>query len=286
MPGELLSAIFYYRASRRPIANSQFKYAGLLHLLTAIAIIIPLQSSGQSTMKRFLRRKELGYPLLDYNGKNIIGFSYVQATTINRIRMSSNRVYLHLARNRQNFHAARESRMKKVLIDRHTNRAIGVKFIKHRRIINVFASKEVILCAGAIGSSQLLMLSGIRLAKHLSELGINVIRDLPVDENLECEILAFIDIKYSVKLHGLPDIELLFVNTYRWIVLLILLRSKSRGRIRLLANDINVKIEIVSNYFDNPEDVKTMISLTICHYTGTCKIRPKGDPTAVVDYLD
>ncbi|KAG5313397.1 DHGL dehydrogenase, partial [Acromyrmex insinuator] len=349
--------------------------------------------------------KELGYPLLDYNGKNMIGFSYVQSTMINGTRMSSNRAYLHPARNRRNLHVTRESKVKKILIDHHTNRAIGVEFIKHRRNINVFASKEVILCAGAIGSPQLLMLSGIGPAKHLSKLGINIVRDLPVGENLMdhvafggltwavddpislqlvdvlnpihpymkdffmkqsgpittsgCEALAFINTKYSTKLHGLPNIELMFVgggikedlilsiimglnnrmrqiwnkysNTYRWTVLPILLKPKSRGRIRLLANDINVKPEIVPNYFDNSEDVKTMIdgikvalsvgrtkamkrfnsqllndtfpgcqnyeydsydywecvmrttSFTSYHYTGTCKMGSKGDPTAVVD---
>ncbi|KYQ55060.1 Glucose dehydrogenase [acceptor] [Trachymyrmex zeteki] len=350
--------------------------------------------------------KELGYPLLDYNGKNTIGFSYVQATMINGTRMSSNRAYLHPARNRRNLHVTHESRVKKILIDRHTNRAIGVEFIKHRRIISVFASKEVILCAGAVGSPQLLMLSGIGPAKHLSELGINIVRDLPVGENLMdhvafggltwtvdepvsiriadminpthpfmrdflmsqsgpitipggCEALAFIDTKHSTELHGLPDIELLFTgsglkgdmilpiimglnnrmhqiwnkytSTYGWTILPMLLKPKSRGRIRLLANNINVKPEIVPNYFDNPEDVKTMIdgikaaisigqtkamkmfgsqllndtfpgcenyeydsydywecamrtaTLTIYHYTGTCKMGPKGDPTAVVD---
>ncbi|KYN16693.1 PREDICTED: glucose dehydrogenase [FAD, quinone]-like [Trachymyrmex cornetzi] len=350
--------------------------------------------------------KELGYPLLDYNGKNMIGFSYVQVTTINGTRMSSNRAYLHPVRNRRNLHVTSESKVKKVLIDHHTNRAIGVEFIKHRRIIRVFASKEIILCAGAIGSPQLLMLSGIGPAKHLSELGINVVRDLPVGENLmdhvafggltwtvdepvsirladminptypymkdfllrqsgpitipgACEALAFIDTKLSTKLHDLPDIELLFIggglkgdfilsivmglnnamrqiwnkytSTYGWTILPMLLKPKSRGRIRLLANDINVKPEIVPNYFDNPADVKTMMdgikaaisvgrtkamklfgsrltndtfpgcenyeydsydywecamrtaSLTIYHYTGTCKMGSKEDPTAVVD---
>ncbi|KYN16224.1 PREDICTED: glucose dehydrogenase [FAD, quinone]-like [Trachymyrmex cornetzi] len=347
--------------------------------------------------------KELGYPLLDYNGKNMIGFSYAQTTMINGTRMSSNRAYLHPARNRRNLHVTRESRVKKVLINRHTNQAIGVEFIKHRQIIRVFASKEIILCAGAIGSPQLLMLSGIGPNKHLSELGINVVRDLPVGKNLMdhvafgglmwtvdepvslqltdvinptypymrdflmrqsgpimtpgCEALAFIDTKHSIKLHGLSDIELLFCgsgfniilsiitglnnrmrqiwnkysNTHRWTILPMLLKPKSRGWIKLLANDINVKPEIVPNYFDNPEDVKTMIdgikaaisvgrtkamkhfgsrlsndtfpgcenneydsydywecamrtaSLTIYHYTGTCKMAPKEDPTAVVD---
>ncbi|KYM81519.1 Glucose dehydrogenase [acceptor], partial [Atta colombica] len=85
--------------------------------------------------------KELRYPLLDYNGKNVIGFSYAQATTINGTRMCSNRAYLHPARNRQNLHVTRRvtSGVKKVLI----NRAIGVEFIRHPRSINVFASKEM-----------------------------------------------------------------------------------------------------------------------------------------------
>lgn len=351
--------------------------------------------------------KELGYPMLDYNGKNMIGFSYLQSTIINGTRMSSNRAYLHPARDRRNLHVTRESMVRKVLIDRHTNRAVGVEFVKHRRIIRVMASKEVILCAGAIGSPQLLMLSGIGPAKHLSKLGINVIRDLPgVGENLmdhiafggltwtvdepiglrfseitnptlpyikdfltgrsgplttpgACEALAFIDTKHPKKFDNLPDIELLFIgggfkgdiilptvmgfnnqmrqiwdkyrNNYGWTVLPMLLKPKSRGRIRLLANDINVKPEIVPNYFDDPEDVKTMIagikaamsvgqtkvmqkfgsqlsndtfpgcenyeydtyaywecairtaSITIYHFSGTCKMGPREDPTAVVD---
>jgi len=350
--------------------------------------------------------KELGYPLLDYNGKNMIGFSYLQNTFINDTRMSSNRAYLHPAINRRNLHVTRESTVRKVLINRRTNRAIGVEFVKHRRIIHVFANKEVILCAGTIGSPQLLMLSGIGPVKHLSELGINVVRDLPVGENLMdhvtfggltwtvnepvslrltdvassilpyikdfltersgpltvpsgCEALAFIDTKHPKKLNGLPDIELLFIsagfkgdiivptvlslnkrmrqiwnkynNNYGWTILPILLKPKSRGRIRLLANDINIKPEIVPNYFDDPEDVKTMIAgikaamrvgqtkamkmfgsqlsndtlpgcenyeydsyaywecairtatITSYHYSGTCKMAPRGDPTAVVD---
>ncbi|XP_039313565.1 glucose dehydrogenase [FAD, quinone] isoform X1 [Solenopsis invicta] len=357
--------------------------------------------------KAFLKAgKELGYPILDYNGKNMIGFSYLQLTTKNGSRLSSNRAYLHPARHRRNLHVTRDSTVRKVLIDHRKNRAIGVELIKHRQVIQVFARKEVILCAGAIGSPQLLMLSGIGPAKHLSELGINVVQDLPVGENLmdhvgfggltwtvndpigiemfdmiqptnpymgdflnkrsgpftlpgACEALAFIDTKNLKERDGLPDMELLFIGAglktdhflpivmginhrirqmwqkyvggHGWTILPMLLKPKSRGRIRLLANDINVKPEIVPNYFDHPEDVKTMIagiraaisvgqtetmqmldsrltndtypgcknyeydsddywecairtlSTTIYHFTGTCKMGPRGDPTAVVD---
>jgi len=71
-----------------------------------------------------------------------------------------------------------------VLIDPSTYHIIGVEFIKHNQIIRVFANKEVILCAGAIGSSQLLILSGIEPVNHLTKLNIDVIKDAPIGENL------------------------------------------------------------------------------------------------------
>ncbi|XP_012215862.2 glucose dehydrogenase [FAD, quinone]-like [Linepithema humile] len=356
----------------------------------------------------FLRAgQELGYPIVDYNGKNMIGFSYVQSTTMNGTRMSSNRAYLHPIRHRKNLHVSLQSTVKKVLIDRRTNRAIGVKFTKHGRIISVFASKEVILYAGAIMSPQLLMLSGVGPSNHLTDLGIDVVYDAPfVGENLmdhvayggltwmvndstslrlqdvinpaypyisdfltrrsgpgvipgACEALGFINTKRPKERSSLADIEFMFFGgtikgdpilpiimgfndkvhdiwckhrgKYGWATLPMLLKPKSRGRIRLLANDINVKPEITPNYFDDPEDVKTMIvgiknaisigqtktmqafgsellndtlpgcekyeydsyaywecavrtlSCPTYHYSGTCKMGPKGDATAVVD---
>jgi len=57
--------------------------------------------------------------------------------------------------------------------------------LKNRRSIDVKASKEVILSAGSIASPQLLMLSGIGPEKHLREMGISSIVDLPVGKNLQ-----------------------------------------------------------------------------------------------------
>jgi len=134
----------------------------------------------------FLRAgEELRYPIQkDYNGKDMIGFSFIQVTSVNGSRLSSNKAYLLPNRDRKNLHITINSLVKKVLIDHNTNQAFGVKFRKYNRDISVFARKEVILCAGAIGSPQLLMLSGIGPRSQLTELGIKVIRDAPVGENL------------------------------------------------------------------------------------------------------
>lgn len=103
-----------------------------------------------------------------------------------------------------------------------------------------------------------------------------------------CEALAFIDTKHQKKRDGLTDMELLFFvgvlkgdfilqtvlnlnartrqmwdkyrRKYDWAMVLILLKPKSRGRVRLRANNVNVKHEIVPNYFEDAEDVKTMIA--------------------------
>ena len=65
-------------------------------------------------------------------------------------------------------------------------RCSGVKVCKDGQMLEVSAREEVILCAGAIGSPQILQLSGVGPAQHLQSLGIPVIKDLPgVGENLQ-----------------------------------------------------------------------------------------------------
>ena len=127
---------------------------------------------------------ELGYPLIDYNGRERVGFSYIQATMKNGERMSSNRAYLHLAKRRSNLFLTRSSMAEKIIIDSKTNRALGVQFNKEHVSIKVRARKEVIVCAGAIGSPQLLMLSGIGPKDHLKDVGVPLVKDAPVGENL------------------------------------------------------------------------------------------------------
>ena len=65
-------------------------------------------------------------------------------------------------------------------------RCIGVQVWDGKEMVQVTARKEVILCAGAVGSPQLLQLSGLGPAPRLQALGIAVHKDLPgVGENLQ-----------------------------------------------------------------------------------------------------
>jgi choline dehydrogenase-like flavoprotein len=54
----------------------------------------------------------------------------------------------------------------------------------------VRATREVILCAGVYGSAQILMLSGVGPAAHLRDVGLDVVADLPVGENLHDHLFA------------------------------------------------------------------------------------------------
>ncbi|XP_049273321.1 oxygen-dependent choline dehydrogenase-like [Rhipicephalus sanguineus] len=70
-----------------------------------------------------------------------------------------------------------------VLFDR--KRATGIRFVIHGRVYQVNATREVVISAGAIGSPQLLLLSGIGPRHDLEKLKIPVVADLPVGENLQ-----------------------------------------------------------------------------------------------------
>lgn len=63
-------------------------------------------------------------------------------------------------------------------------KGVVVRQLRSSHDVIVHARKEVILSAGAFESSKLLMLSGIGPARHLSELGVPLIKHLPVGQTL------------------------------------------------------------------------------------------------------
>ncbi|XP_063242451.1 glucose dehydrogenase [FAD, quinone]-like [Bacillus rossius redtenbacheri] len=129
--------------------------------------------------------KERGLPHRDLTGSNQTGVSVALVMVKDGLRASPPRVYLRPNKARGNLRVSMNSHVTKVLIDSKTNTAHGVQFIDSKGVTKTaLARKEVILSAGAIGSPQLLLLSGVGPAEDLKELGIDVKKDLPVGKNL------------------------------------------------------------------------------------------------------
>ncbi|XP_055541022.1 glucose dehydrogenase [FAD, quinone] [Wyeomyia smithii] len=172
---------YFQKLEHSVVPNASAEYAGKDGPLSIS--YVPYKSR---IAKRFVEAAiESGAPYVDYNGPSQIGVSFVQSSTKNGYRDSTNVAYLYPLRNRTNLHVKKKSHVTKVIIDKETKSAVGVKFYYKRKYYVVKARHEVILSAGAIGSPHLLMLSGIGPKAHLEQNGIKSIMDLPVGYNFQ-----------------------------------------------------------------------------------------------------
>src|SRR5580700_5960765 len=125
-----------------------------------------------------------GYRLNDdFNGASQLGVGRFQLTQRSGVRCSAASAYLHPARERANLQVLTDALVLRILLE--NRRAIGVSIHRHGQTEALFAEREIILAAGAYGSPQILMLSGIGSADELGSLGIPVVVDLPVGTNLQ-----------------------------------------------------------------------------------------------------
>ena len=125
----------------------------------------------------------------DYNGVDQEGVGHFQLTMKKGRRCSSAAAYLTPFRDRKNLHVITDIQTEKVLIE--DGRAVGVRARRKGKMEDLKARCEVILSAGAIGSPQILMLSGIGDADELMPLGIEVKADLKgVGKNLQDHLQA------------------------------------------------------------------------------------------------
>jgi choline dehydrogenase len=123
----------------------------------------------------------------DYNGAEQEGAFLYQVTHKNGERCSAAKAYLTPNLSRPNLQVLTGAVSSCILCE--GRRARGVSYFKGGRQETVRARREVILCAGAFGSPQLLMLSGIGDGAELQKLGIPVVRDMPgVGKNLQDHI--------------------------------------------------------------------------------------------------
>jgi choline dehydrogenase-like flavoprotein len=120
-----------------------------------------------------------GVPRIDdCNGPTQDGGALIQITTHRGRRWSAADAFLSSAvRKRSNLEVATGAHATKLRIE--NERVTGVQYTSGGQVKTAYAGLEVILAAGAYGSPQLLMLSGIGPADHLSEHGIDTVLDQP-----------------------------------------------------------------------------------------------------------
>ncbi len=128
--------------------------------------------------------RQAGFPVnADFNGAEQEGVGLYQVTHKNGERFSAAKAYLAPHRGRRNLTVLTGAHTTRVLMQ--GKRAVGVECRHEGELKMLQARREVLLCAGALQSPQLLLLSGIGPAAQLQRHGITVVHDLPgVGENL------------------------------------------------------------------------------------------------------
>ena len=120
----------------------------------------------------------------DYNGYRQEGFGAMHMTVRNGVRWSTANAYLKPAMGRHNLKVETRALSRRILLE--GKKAVGVEYQRGGKLMTARANREVILCAGSVGSPQLLQCSGIGPAEVLKNAGVEVLHDLPgVGENLQ-----------------------------------------------------------------------------------------------------
>ena len=122
--------------------------------------------------------RQAGYPVTDDpNGYQQEGLGRMDMTVGLGRRSSAAQAYLRPSLKRKSLKVFSNTLVTRILIE--GKRAVGIEVFRKGDTQKIFATKEVILCAGAISTPQILMLSGVGPIDHLRDLGIDIKHDLP-----------------------------------------------------------------------------------------------------------
>lgn len=132
---------------------------------------------------------ELGYKYVADMSETFVGMTQLLFNVNDGQRHSAARAFLSPSKDRPNLHVIKNALVSEVEFD-SLNTATGVKFLINNQPIIAKAKTEVVLSAGAIGTPQLLMLSGIGQDKQLRKLNIKTRSDLMVGKSLQDHLMV------------------------------------------------------------------------------------------------
>jgi choline dehydrogenase len=235
--------------------------------------------------------QQAGHPLReDFNCGELDGTGVHDMTIVDGHRQTTADAYLRPVRSRRNLTVEMGAMVNRLPVEK--GYCTGVEYRRNGRLERAQANAEVTLCAGAIDSPRLLLLSGIGDPEHLSELGIETVVDLPgVGQNLHDHILvrgicveavqpipagtgnlgeAVLYWRSDEGLPG-PDLQVVLVyapfhnpwqqaasNAYTFAVAH--MRPASRGRLRLASSDVGQRPLIDPNYLGQRHDLQTLVT--------------------------
>jgi choline dehydrogenase len=254
---------------------------------------------------------QLGYPeVADFNGRRMLGAGWHHIDVENGRRCGTLAAYLEPALVRPNLTLRTSAQAMRLVFD--GQRCVGVTYRQEtatqpssdsRRIGHghrdetvapglhtVRASKEVILCAGAIESPKLLLLSGIGDGEQLRRFDIPLIADVPgVGRNFHNHVLVGLIAEtmnpvepgrqnlsesalFTTSQPGMiaPDLQIGFVHVPFDIIvgeqhpnavsiLAGVVRPYSRGQVQLASGDPFIKPMVNPNYLSDRGDIARMV---------------------------
>lgn len=153
--------------------------------------------------------QEVGIPATeDFNTGDNEGVGYFRVNQRGGLRVSTAGAFLKPALRRANLTVMTETQVARVLFD--GRRATGLRVVRDNAPEELRARREVILCAGAIGSPQILQLSGIGPGALLQAHGIDVLRDAEVG----CNLQDHLQIRCAYKVHGAQTLNRMAANLW------------------------------------------------------------------------
>ncbi|WP_417728137.1 GMC family oxidoreductase [Roseovarius sp.] len=138
----------------------------------------------------------------DFNSGDNEGGGYFEVNQRSGIRWSTSKAFLRPARNRPNLRILTGAQAERLIVE--NGEVKGVVYHREGRSNTAMASRETVLCAGAIGSPALLELSGIGNGAALQAAGIAPVVEVPqVGGNLQDHL----QLRLIYKVHGVPTLN-------------------------------------------------------------------------------
>lgn len=150
---------------------------------------------------------QAGIPAVDdFNTGDNEGCGYFQVNQRGGIRWNAAKAFLKPARTRPNLTIDRDVEVERVVLGNGRAQSVIVRRKGQSTVDTLSARREIILCAGAIGSPAILQRSGIGSPARLASIGMGVAHTL---EGVGANLQDHLQLRMVYKVKGVPTLNLM-----------------------------------------------------------------------------